>query len=82
MSKGILYLFLTVLLLGLVVSAAPVPGGAKRSLKQLKLKRGDPSPLKRADAPAGKPSGLPTPPSPPNKRQDAAAPKPSKSWRK
>ncbi|KAJ8093568.1 hypothetical protein PM082_020426 [Marasmius tenuissimus] len=79
MSKAILYLLFTILLLGLMASSAPIPGSAsKKSLKQLKLKRGDPSPLKRDDAKPPKPSGYLVA----TKRDDVAPPKPSKGWRK
>ncbi|EEB94735.1 hypothetical protein MPER_06403 [Moniliophthora perniciosa FA553] len=74
MSKQILYLLFTVLLLGLFASAAPVPlEGAvvKKGLKQLKLKRGDPNPLLKRDDVKPKPSGYPA------KRQEAGYPKPS-----
>ncbi|KAL0070498.1 hypothetical protein AAF712_002330 [Marasmius tenuissimus] len=92
MSKAILYLLFTILLLGLMASSAPIPGSAsKKSLKQLKLKRGDPSPLKRDDAKPPKPSASAfwvidyIPPQPSlvaTKRDDVAPPKPSKGWRK
>ncbi|KAG7086464.1 hypothetical protein E1B28_002416 [Marasmius oreades] len=79
MSKRVLYLLISMLILGFIVSAAPIPAKkavAGRSLKQLKLKRGDRSPLKRDDPNLPKPSGYPT------RRDDAYPPQPSKSYRK
>ncbi|THU96343.1 hypothetical protein K435DRAFT_858654 [Dendrothele bispora CBS 962.96] len=76
MTKQVLFLFFTILLLGLFTAATPIPiardaAAAKRELKQFKLKRGDPEPfVKRADAAAPAPSGY-------YKRDTAAAPKPS-----
>ncbi|KAJ3907197.1 hypothetical protein F5879DRAFT_943256 [Lentinula edodes] len=55
MFKQVTLLLFTVLLLGLLTSAAPTPV-ERKSLKQLKLKRGDPEPFMRRDE-APKPSG-------------------------
>ncbi|KAF9265848.1 hypothetical protein L218DRAFT_956818 [Marasmius fiardii PR-910] len=79
MSKQIFLLLISILLLSLTTSAAPIPAQnavVGRSLKQLKLKRGDPNPLKRDVPNPPKPSGYVT------KRDDAAPPQPSKSYRK
>ncbi|KIK54491.1 hypothetical protein GYMLUDRAFT_177102 [Collybiopsis luxurians FD-317 M1] len=70
MSKQVILLLLTVLLLGLFSSAAPIPV-EKKALKQLKLKRGDPQPFMKRDT-SPKPSGYPV------KRDEPGAPKPSK----
>ncbi|KAJ4463343.1 hypothetical protein C8J55DRAFT_567668 [Lentinula edodes] len=82
MFKQVTLLLFTVLLLGLLTSAAPTPL-ERKSLKQLKLKRGDPEPFMRRDE-APKPSGYVSKRDEASrvlKRDEPSAPKPSKSDR-
>ncbi|KAJ6620313.1 hypothetical protein B0H10DRAFT_2216100 [Mycena sp. CBHHK59/15] len=79
-STRTLLLFLAVLLLAVLVTAAPIPveGLSKKSLKQYKAKRGEPPTRVGRDLP--KPSGYTA--RGVSKRDDAALPKPSKGYKR